>query len=72
MKRTPITRPGKYGRLYLYRVTYEDSPVLPGEVGYRDAYRTWAYDSEHAEQKFLSGPDADGWRIIAIERVYTT
>jgi len=35
------------------------------------AQRIRAYGVEHAAERFYSGPDADGWRIVKIELVRT-
>lgn len=43
----PITKPGRYGTLYRFKIQYtagEGSPVF--------LWRTWAYDAEHAWEKW--------------------
>jgi len=51
-----------------YRVSYTDDsdPCCPVF-----AQRIRAYGVEHAAERFYSGPDADGWRIVKIELVRT-
>lgn len=62
----PVTKPGTYGTLYLYLVRYTDTrddccPTFQ--------QRMWAYNLEHVEDRFYSSEDADGWKIVSIERV---
>lgn len=60
------TKPGKHGPLYLYEVTYTD----PSDDGIGQlTQRIWAYNLEHAEEKFYEAPDAEGWRIVSLARV---
>lgn len=47
----PVSKPGKYGTLYLFEIAYRDTPV-PNEVNFTT--RLWAYDIEHAVQKSVS------------------
>ena len=62
----PTTRPGKFGTLYLYELTYTDtSDSGMGEL----TCRLWAYNLEHAEDKFYGAPDADGWTLLSAARV---
>ena len=57
------TKPGKYGTLYRFELTYRDSC---------DEFNTgiqsvWAYDVEHAIEKFYDAPDADcGWELVSV------
>jgi hypothetical protein len=61
----PTTKPGKHGTLYLYQIEYkDDSPESP-----QFSTRLWAYNLEHAEERFYEGLDSEGWRIISIARV---
>ena len=58
---TPRTKAGTFGTLYLFAVRYRDCvdrccPTF--------TWRAWAYDAEHALDKFHSGPDADGWEPV--------
>lgn len=32
-------------------------------------WHTRAADARHAEERFLDGPDSDGWEILKVERV---
>jgi hypothetical protein len=60
-----VTKPGKHGTLYLFRVTYEDA----GDPGFgRDAVRLWAYDAEHAIDRFHDYDDDPDWRIVSVTK----
>lgn len=62
--RRPRTKKGKYGTLYLYRIAYRDlDPACP-----RFTTKLWAYNREHAEERFFDPCDPD-WKILSIERV---
>lgn len=63
-----ISKPGKHGTLHLFAVAYEDSfdPFNKGVI------RTWAYDEEHAYEKFYDSDDADGWTVTKVVRVRAT
>lgn len=70
----PITKPGKYGTLYLYRVTYCDG--TDGPDGMRanpdpscpeQSVRVYAYDEEHALY-LVDSPD-EGWTATSATRV---
>ncbi len=53
------TKPGKYGTLYLYELDY----TCPLDAGFGiHPWQTYAYDSEHAEEKFMDGDE--GFRIV--------
>jgi len=60
-----LTKPGRFGPLYLYRIAYrdKDDPSCPV---FR--WNAWAYSAEHAEDKFFEGDD-DGWTIVSTVRV---
>lgn len=61
---TPTTKPGKFGILYLYEITYTD----PADPGFgRETWRTWAYSLDHALDKFRG--DDQGFRVQSISRV---
>lgn len=45
---------GKGGTLTRYKVTYRDGYDAEGEV--IETWFTWAYDAEHAEDKFYDDP----------------
>lgn len=59
-------KPGKHGTLYLFEIKYRDEgdPASP-----TFEQKEWAYDPEHAEDKFWDAPDSDGWRILSITKV---
>lgn len=66
MKRQPVRKPGQHGPLYLYRFTYTDV----SDPGFGQAtWRCWAYDKEHAREKFFDTPDGDDWRVLKVARV---
>lgn len=49
-----------------YRIEYPDS----GDGGCPTFSAVWrGYDKEHAVDRFMSAPDADGWEIIKISEV---
>lgn len=71
MKRKPlrerfVSKPGRDGTLYLFRVEYTDQhdPAFG-----KDVIRLWAYDTNHAEERFVESEDADGWKVLSVERV---
>jgi len=47
-----------------YVIRYSDAS--PGAPVF--TWRTRAYSAEHAEEKFLDGPDGDGWRVLSVQR----
>jgi hypothetical protein len=61
----PLTKPGKHGALYHYVITYTDSsdPDFPDMT-----WKTWAYDSDHALDKFYDSGDDDGWKAKSWRR----
>lgn len=61
----PATKQGKYGTLYLFEISYRDrfDPFNTGTSRY------WAYDSEHAVEKFYDSEDSDGWEATSFKRV---
>lgn len=60
-----VSKPGKHGTLYQYLLRYKDKddPASP-----TFDWKTWAYDSEHALDKFYDSDD-EGWKIVSWERV---
>jgi hypothetical protein len=58
------TKPGKHGTLKLYRVTYDDGP---GSGMPEMTYLTWAYDWDHAQEKWFDGADEEGFRLVSIK-----
>ena len=60
-----ITKPGLHGTLYLYRIVYRNDGADDLE---RFTWRTYAYSTEHALDKFYDGPADDGWKAVSIAR----
>lgn len=54
------TKPGKYGTLYHYVVEYNRDDGLPSY------WRTWAYNLEHALEKFYDDPGE--WTALRVGR----
>lgn len=54
------TKPGAHGTLYRYRIDYRDpcDPAFPPSF-----VCVWAYDAEHALERFYDGPD-DGFEPV--------
>src|SRR5690348_16205027 len=61
----PVTKPGQHGELYLHEIEYRDED--PAAPVFRT--RVWAYNFEHALEKFWLGEDSDGWVVLRIARV---
>ena len=60
-----IAKPGKHGTLYRYAITYTDR----GDGGFgRDVWHTWAYDENHALDRFYDDGD-EGWKHLDIHRM---
>src|ERR1700751_854003 len=55
----PISKPGPHGTLYRHSIVYTDQ----GDSGFGEAtWNTWAYDPQHAVDRFYESPDGDtGW-----------
>jgi hypothetical protein len=65
MASKPLTKPGKHGTLYHYVITYTD----PTDDYFPDmTWKTWAYDSEHALDKFYDSGDDDGFKAKSWRR----
>ena len=63
-----ITKAGRHGTLYRYAVTYTDKD----DEGFgRHLWHTWAYDEEHALDRFYEDGD-EGWKHLAIHRMRST
>lgn len=60
-----VTKPGKYGTLTLYRITYEEAAHDPGSE--RDTVRLWGYDIEHALDRFYEGDE--GYHVVSVAEV---
>jgi hypothetical protein len=58
------SKPGKHGTLYRWEIEYKStdsgSPVF--------TTHTWAYNLEHAVERFFDGADED-WKIVRLARV---
>jgi hypothetical protein len=54
------SKPGAYGTLYLFVISYTDryDPCCPIMT-----WSTWAYDAEHAEERFYAADD-EGWTVV--------
>lgn len=62
-----LQKPGKEGPLFFYRITYTGREHDPGMTPM--TWSTWAYNLEHAEDKFYDTDDGEGWEILSIARV---
>lgn len=60
-----LQKPGKEGPLFRYRITYTGKENDPGMAPM--TWNTWAYNLEHAEDKFYENDE--GWVILSIARV---
>jgi hypothetical protein len=58
--KTYVTKSGKHGTLYLYRLTYRDS-LDPGCPTF--SAQLWAYSAEHAVEGFQDADDPS-WEIV--------
>ncbi len=58
------SKPGRYGTLFLFHVTYTCC-ADPDGFG-RQRTSVWAYDSEDAEYRFDG--DEEGWLILSVTR----
>ena len=59
------SKPGKYGTLYRFLVKYTDKGDFACPTF---EWFTWAYDANHAEERFLDSDD-EGWRILDVSKV---
>jgi hypothetical protein len=63
-----VTKPGRYGTLYLYAVTYRDRY----DPGFGEGHiRLWGYNLEDVEDRFYddsSDQEGDGFVIVSIAR----
>lgn len=64
---TPATRKGAHGTLHLYAVPYGEAGPEPSGFPPSE-WRCWAYDAEHAAERFHEGPDAEGWVMTGAPR----
>lgn len=58
-----VSKPGKHGTLHRFAVTYSPGPGSVPLLWY-----TWAYDQEHALERFYGSDDGD-WEVISVGRV---
>jgi hypothetical protein len=64
--RKPLTKPGQHGALYRYTIEYTDEC----DNGFGVArWNCWAYNVEHALDKFDDGDDGAGWKALRVARV---
>lgn len=63
-----VEKPGNHGTLFLFRIAYRDKydDACP-----RLSWNTWAYDVEHAVDRFHDSDD-EGWEILGVEKVRET
>jgi len=55
------SKPGKHGTLWLYRIVYRDDDL--GSPTF--SWNTWAYDEDHALEKWYGSDDDTGWKIVS-------
>ena len=55
-----ITKNGVHGTMYKYAVRYQDEH----DEHNNGLWHCWAYDGEHAIEKFYTSEDADGWVVV--------
>lgn len=56
-----IKKKGEYGTLYLYQIKYRDlNPACPVFT-----WRRFAYDADHAMERWFDGPADDGWQLVS-------
>jgi hypothetical protein len=67
MRSTPITKPGQYGTLYLYEMSYTD-PSDRVMFGVRQT-RLFAYNEEHAVDKWVESEET-GFELVAVKRAH--
>ncbi|TXH43896.1 MAG: hypothetical protein E6Q97_33530 [Desulfurellales bacterium] len=60
-----ITKPGQHGTLYLYRITYRNAGQDDHE---RFTTHRYAYNAEHAIDRFYDGAEDDGWQVVSAAR----
>lgn len=57
-----LKKPGKHGTLYRFAI-----PYWTGD-NHSDAWLCWAYDAEHAIEKFEDSDDGEGWEVAGEPR----
>jgi hypothetical protein len=56
------SKPGRHGTMYLWRIEYNDVPGPHGtHIG---AWRTWAYDAEHAWENWHDSNEGMGFAAV--------
>lgn len=58
-----VSKPGRHGKLFLYRVTYDDYG-MPGET------RLYAYNLDHLYEKFHDDELWEGAQVVSVWPVY--
>ncbi len=65
MRPTFATKHGQHGTLYRYVITYTDR----SDEGFGEhTWSTWAYNLEHAEEKFSANDE--GFSIVNLRRLH--
>lgn len=68
LERKILSKPGRHGTLYRFRIVYKQR----GDDACPEfTWSTWAYDVEHAADRF-NADDDDAWEIVSVERVRST
>lgn len=62
----PVSKPGRYGTLYLFELEYTDSadggcPVFKT--------RKWAYDTDAVYLAWDDSLNSEGWTLLGVKRV---
>lgn len=58
--RVPLTKKGEHGTLYRWRFRYSPDPLI---VAFDYHWHCWAYDREHAWEKWLDSHEDDGFDV---------
>lgn len=56
------TKIGEHGTLYRFAVPYS------GGEGHSAEWQCWAYDAEHARDKFEESDEGEGWKVTCEPR----
>ena len=67
-----LTKPGKHGTLYRYRIRYNDNPAFGPLTEADSDWGCWAYDAKQAVEEFVEGRD-DGfvptaWALLVVSQ----
>lgn len=66
----PVTKAGRHGTLTLYAVAYQEELPRDAARGLAtQTWRVWAYDVEHALERWYDSEDSDGWEPLSVTRV---